>query len=164
MAPPAHIDSLNSQRDPAWIWRQRAIPVVFDDRDHGQLLVKLPYDATNRVWLRGGEHRKPEWMPAQKCWRVPRAWLEALVYRLGLRYGQVYMIHPYRTRETCAPACWNAIGVECECSCMGAHHGSGTQGDRWYVVSDTCAITWSARKYACRLLRARERLLGSPEM
>ena len=68
-----------------------------------------------------------------------------------LRFGRVYVIQPYREFEKCAPACWNATGFTCECSCMGKNHGS-MPGGRWWVVADTFAIQWQGRRLACRLI------------
>jgi hypothetical protein len=128
--------------------------VVFRDTAQNRLLVKLPYAADNRAWLKTEHTRRPEWVPAFKCWQVPKAWLDDVTRRLCQRYGQVYLIQPYRERETCAPACWDATGLECECSCLGANHGQG-QGRGWYVIAETCAVRWGPRQYACRLLTAK---------
>jgi len=35
------------------------------------------------------------------------------------KYSKVYVIQPYREQEKCSPTCQNAIGHECQCSCMG---------------------------------------------
>jgi hypothetical protein len=141
-------------RDAAQIWRQQVIPVVFRDTAQKRLLVKLPYAADNWEWLRADQARRPKWLAASHCWQVPQAWLEDVTRRLCQRYGQGYLIHPYREHETCAPACWNAIGLACECSCLGAYHGQG-QGKGWYVIAEVCAVRWGPRQYACRLLRAK---------
>jgi hypothetical protein len=140
--------------DAAHVWRQAEIPVVFCDTAGKRLLVKMPYAHDNRAWLKDEHVRRPEWLKQFTCWRVPRAWLDELTQRLCEHYGQVYVIHPYREREVCAPACWDAQGVECTCSCLGANHGQGSGGGAWYIVSETCAIQWGPRRYACRLLMA----------
>jgi hypothetical protein len=54
------------------------------------------------------------------------------------KYSKVYIIQPYREHEKCAPACQNAIGHECQCSCMGLYHGAGNDGS-WFEVSETFA-------------------------
>lgn len=140
--------------DASRIWRQSTVPVVFRDTVQRRVLVKLPYAPDNRAWLKGAHVRYPEWLKQFQCWQVPRAWLDEATSRLCLRYGQVYLIQPYRERETCAPACWNATGLECECSCLGAYHGENIHGASWYVVSETCALRWGPRQYGCRLLTA----------
>ena len=115
-------------------------------------MVKLPYAPGNGDWLRSDHRRKPEWVKQYKCWETPKSWFEDVVRRLLQRFGRVYVIQPYRTQEKCAPACWNATGVECECSCMGANHGSGDPQGKWHVVSDTLAVSWHGRPLGCRLI------------
>ena len=138
-------------RSAATIWRQNQIPVVYRPED-GPLLVRVPYRADNRRWLREERLRKPVWCAQYKCWKMPRAWFGEIVRRLLGEFGEVYVIQPYRPKEVCAPACWNAQGFDCECSCMGANHGSEA-GDGWYVISEACAIQWGAKQLGCRLLR-----------
>ena len=129
------------------------MPVVYRQGGSEPLLVRLPYASGNGGWLRSDHRRKPEWVKQYKCWGTPKAWFEDVVRRLLQRFGRVYVIQPYRTQEKCAPACWNATGVECECSCMGANHGSGNASGRWHVVSDTFAVQWRNRQLACRLIQ-----------
>ncbi|MEP1497973.1 MAG: hypothetical protein ABJK50_20985, partial [Pseudophaeobacter sp.] len=64
------------------------------------------------------------------------------------------IIQPYREQEICARACQEALGHECQCSCMGANHGAGNDGS-WFEVSDTFSTRWGDRELACRLLTAR---------
>lgn len=141
------------QPDARTLWRQSTYPVVFRDTAQKRLLVKLPWAEGNGHWLRDGRHHRPVWLKQWKCWQVPHAWLDDVTRRLCQRYASVYVVQPYRERETCAPACWNAMGIECECSCLGANHGQGDQGKAWYIVSDTCAVHWGTRQYACRFLQ-----------
>ena len=80
------------------------------------------------------------------------SWYDWLARRLLYKYSAVYLIQLYREQQKCAPACWNAEGLHCECSCMGENHGSGHPGERWREVSETFAFEWGPTKYACRLL------------
>ena len=134
----------------AAIWKQKAIPVVYRAGSGIPLMIKLPYADDNFIWLRGYNHRKPDWDKQYKCWEVPSTWFEYVTRLILNRYDRVYVIQPYRALEKCAPACWNAKGLECECSCMGENHGSQA-GGRWYIVSETCALQWHNRELACRL-------------
>ena len=135
------------------IWRQNDVPVIYRRGGDNQLLVKLPYSSNNMEWLREDTKRKkPIWIDKYKCWETPKSWFNDLVDRLLIRFGKVYIIQPYREQEKCAPACWNAKGHECQCSCMGEHHGSGNPSDRWFIVSETFATRWHDRELACRLL------------
>jgi hypothetical protein len=134
------------------IWKQKTVPVVFRPGGNRPLMVKFPFAPDNREWIRDGHRTKPHWDEHYKCWEVPRSWFEGVARRLLRRFGKVYIIQPFRLQEKCAPACWNATGIECECSCMGERHGSGHPPGRWYVVSETFAVTWGERRYACRLI------------
>jgi len=140
------------------VWSQKSIPVVYRQEKGLPILLRLPYAATNRDWLRGEHRNKPNWNKRFKCWEAPRAWFEDVVRRALAAYQRVYVIQPFQQHQKCATSCWNATGVECECSCMGAHHGSGNPAGKWHVVSDTFAIQWEQREYACRLI---ERPAGS---
>lgn len=109
----------------------------------------MPYASTNRAWL-GQGHARPSLTTFQSWpfphWTAPKSWLENLTRRLVIRFGAAYVIQALRTTEKCAAACWNARGVECRCSCMGAHHGAGRPDGRWYEVSETCAVSWGAKQ------------------
>ncbi len=137
------------------IWNQEDIPVVLRRTGKGERLrVRLPFDKTNSVWLRNGRRLRPEWNNKRKFWQLPKAWFNDLVDRSLERFGSVYIIQPYREQEKCAPACQNATGHECQCSCMGQHHGVGNDGS-WFEVTEVFATRWGARELACRLLQRR---------
>jgi hypothetical protein len=140
-----------SNKHAASIWNQTTIPVVYRRGGAEPLMIKLPYAPNNGEWLRNDQRRKPEWISQFKCWNTPKSWFENVVRRLLIRFSRVYVIQPFRVQEKCAPACWNATGIECECSCMGAHHGSGNPSGKWHVISETFAVQWQNRQLACRL-------------
>ena len=134
------------------IWKQGSIPVILRRGGKGQKLrVRLPYSVDNRKWLRNGKATFPEWLTDKQCWEAPKAWFNDLVECSLQRYKKVYIIQPYREQEKCAPACMNALGHECQCSCMGANHGSGNDGS-WFEVSETFATRSGEENYACRLM------------
>ncbi|WP_309142130.1 hypothetical protein [Bradyrhizobium diazoefficiens] len=117
--------------------------------------MRLPFADGNRQWLQNGRRTEPEWIGGDHAyWELPKAWFNDGVDRALLRYGKVYIIQPYREQEICALACQEALGHECQCSCMGANHGIGNDGS-WFEVSDTFPIRWGERELACRLLTAR---------
>jgi hypothetical protein len=149
------------------VWNQNSIPVIARGTSAAPLLIKLPYREDNKFWLRNNQRSRPEWFPELKAWRVPRKWFEDLLRRALDRFGNAYVIQPFRESEKCAPACWDAVGATCECSCMGEHHGSGNPFGRWHIVSETFAIRWGPRKFSCRLLKpvhaqVSSRKFGSP--
>jgi len=143
---------MSGEGDPAAVWRQTRIPVVYRGSRGRPLLVKLPWREDNREWLRNDQHRIPQWNARWKCWETPQSWLDEVVRRIILDFGHTYLIQPYREKEICAPACWNAMGFKCECSCMGMNHGAGIPGEKWHIVSEACAIQWQGRELSCRLL------------
>lgn len=136
------------------IWNQKTIPVVLRRGGKGQLLGGcLPFAPENAEWLRNGRQRKPSWLGGerQSYWELPKAWFNDLVERALKKYGRLYVIQPFREQEICAPACMNATGHECQCSCMGANHGVGNDGS-WFEVSEAFACRWHERELACRLM------------
>jgi hypothetical protein len=98
----------------------------------------------------------PKWFSKYSGWEVPKAWFNDLVNAALRRYGQLYVIQPYKEQEVCAPACMNAEGHECECKCMGANHGAGGPGAGWFVVSEAFATRWTGGSLACRLMKLRK--------
>ena len=136
------------------VWKQNDIPVIIRRAKTGQKhRLRLPYSDTNRDWLRDGRRDRPVWLADGKYWEIPKAWFNDLVERCLKRYGHVWIIQPFRESEKCAPACMNAQGHECQCSCMGANHGAGNDGS-WFEVSEAFAVRWNREELAARLLVA----------
>ncbi len=158
------------------IWRQSAVPVIHRPK-MGKLHVRFPRLHNDEVWLLRtcGERTRPRWHAVVQprtnvrgWWNVGRAHFTNLAKGLLERFGSVYVIQPHRELEICAPACQNAIGLECECSCLGLHHGESATG-RWYEVSDALAMRWRESEFRWQLLvpaqssntRRRSRLPGA---
>lgn len=142
----------NTEPDIKRIWNQKVIPVVYRSNAKKVLLLRLPYAEDNKTWLRNENQRRPEWDAEFKCWHTPKSWFNEIVNRCLHRFGKIYVIQPYRAQEKCAPACWNARGHICQCSCMGAYHGTQNPAGMWFVVSDAFAMQWNEQALACRLL------------
>ena len=141
-------------KDASAIFQQSRIPVIYRPGGELPLQVRLPYHQDNGQWLRPNEQsRRPRWNNCERCWEVPRSWLDSVVMHVVLRFGSAYLVQPYRRMEKCAPACWNATGFQCECSCMGQNHGEGQPSGKWYVISDACAIRWGEQELSCKLIR-----------
>lgn len=135
------------------IWNQKKIPVIFRSGRNSSLQLRMPYAPNNRAWLRCSKKKKdPEWNAEKKFWRLPKSRLNQLVGMMLERFGSVHIIQPYVSTEKCAPACWDARGFECECSCMGENHGKNHHGDGWCVISETCAIRIKSKIYGARLV------------
>lgn len=135
-------------------WSQPGIPVILRRGKGHRLRVRLPFAPDNRAWIQNGKRFSPDWISERRHWEIPQAWLNELVLRCLTRFNRLYLIQPFRVQEKCAPACWNAEGHECQCSCMGANHGMGRPDGRWFTVSEAFAARWSHEDYACRLLIA----------
>lgn len=135
------------------VWNQTKIPVVWRRDGKGESIVlKLPFSTSNRLWLKGGRRIDPKWIGHLKQWEIPKAWFNDFIERALDRYGLVYVIQPYNVMEKCAPACLNAIGHECQCSCMGQNHGIGNDGS-WFEIGEAFAFRYDDRHLACRLIK-----------
>lgn len=134
------------------IWFQSEIPAVYRPEKSQALLIRLPYAADNRVWLKADHRNNPKWNGQHKRWETAKSWFEGIVRRALKRFGRVYVIQPFRAQQTCAPACWDAAGFTCGCSCMGQNHGSGNPAGRWYIISEALAVHWGPRQYSFKLL------------
>ena len=137
-------------------WNSANIPIIVRSGISGdKLTARLPYRPDNRGWLFGlaTGRRKPEvqWAPVEKAWKLPVSWLNRFVDSGLERYGQLYVVQPYREMEKCAPACRNAVGHDCQCSCMGANPGAG-DGSGWFDVSETFSFRWGPQSAAIRLM------------
>lgn len=135
------------------IWNQTRVPVIYRGGTGKKLMVRLPFRDDNRQFLRSDKRNNPAWIKDKKYWECPASWFNDIVRRTLDRWGSAYVIQPYVEQEKCAPACWNAEGHVCQCSCMGANHGSQSSGAGWFVVSDTFATRWNNSELACRLMR-----------
>ncbi len=138
------------------VWGQKKIPVVFRRGQGERLLLRLPYAPDNLSRVQAAHRHAPDWNVKYRCWETPRTWFNDLVQQFLREFGKVYVIQAFREEQKCAPACWNAAGFDCECSCMGENHGSGNPSGCWHVVAETFAIEWSERKYACRLMETKQ--------
>lgn len=139
------------------IIQQEIIPVVIRSAQKGmKLRVRLPYSIDNRKWLSSIGRSSPSWIEKGKRWELPKSWFNKFVEASLQRYDKLYVIQPYREQEICARKCMEARGHDCNCSCMGANHGSGFHGS-WFEVSDTFATNWKGSDYACRLMSVVQR-------
>jgi hypothetical protein len=135
------------------IWRNGRIPVLFKPTGKGPLLVRVPARSDGSyAWLEGKRRRKIQWNRDYKAWEMPRSRFNDIVLRGFYVYHAIYIIEEYREMIKCAPACWNAQGYECNCSCGGTNHGVGAE--LAHIVSDTFAFEWGGKRLSCRLLKA----------
>lgn len=135
------------------IWKQKEVPVIFLKERKGRPMIKAGDGEKDTVWIRDfGSSYGGSWQQKYNCWVVPKAWFTGITKKLLSIYGRVYVVQPFSENEKCCPACWNATGIECTCSCQGANHGSGQPAGKWYIVSDTFAAKRGDRHYGCKLI------------
>lgn len=120
---------------------------------HGQVIAKIPPRKGNRRWLHETVGiRSPEL--GGDRWNLPRSSLVRLVTAAIDRYGFIVLWRDMSKLSRCTRACLEATGAECDCSCLGAHHGQDAAG--WFerlgdaVVADhgecmRTAVVYSAR-------------------
>jgi hypothetical protein len=137
-------------------WNSASVPIIVrSDISGDKLTARLPYRSDNKAWLFGlaTGRRKPEvkWSPVEKAWKLPVSWLNRFVDSGLERYERLYVVQPFREMEKCAPACRNAVGHDCQCSCMGANHGAGNGGG-WFDVSEEFSFRWGPQSAAIRLM------------
>lgn len=138
------------------IWHNGKIPVLLRRGGSKPIRLRLPFAQDNRTWLKNGEKKKePEWISDGRYWELPASRFNELVEMFLKRFRKVYILQPYREQEICSPSCMDAVGFECQCSCMGANHGMGNDG-RWFEVSDAFAVRYGESQLACRLLTKNE--------
>ncbi|NQZ49514.1 MAG: hypothetical protein HRT95_04795 [Moritella sp.] len=135
------------------VWRQKLVPVIYREEKGRPLLVRLKYSDYNRQWLQKLGRSYPEWNSQYHHWEVPKSWFNDLVECLLKRCGQLYVIQSYNENEKCCFACQNAIYHICQCSCMGANHGSQNADNEWFSVSEAFVVNRKGRQMACRLMQ-----------
>lgn len=95
----------------------------------GQVIAKIPPRKGNRRWLHETLRiRSPELHGDR--WNLPRSSLVRLVTAAIDRYGFIVLWRDMSKLSRCTRACLEATGAECDCSCMGAHHGQDAAG--WF--------------------------------
>jgi hypothetical protein len=107
---------------PALIW----LPI------NGQVVARTPAGKEDSRWLRESVHvRSPEFGDDGR-WLLPRACLSRLVTASVDRYGYAVLWRDMSKLSQCTQACLSATGTECDCSCLGLHHGENADG--WFEV------------------------------
>lgn len=140
------------EREAKTVWNNGSIPVVLRRGCSQAVRLRIPYAKDNRNWLKSGPRKKePLWVADKSYWELPASRFNEVVGMILDRFGKAHIIQPYREKEVCSPSCMNAVGFECQCSCMGANHGMGVHG-RWFEVSETFAVRYGGTRLACRLL------------
>ena len=141
-----------TSEDVKTIWNNKHTSVVHRPDGKRDIRIRLPYAKDNRSYLGGGTRKQePVWDKESKFWSIPRSRFNEVVDLILQRHGRVYIIQPYVETEKCAPACRNATGHECQCSCLGANHGSANDGS-WFDISESLSLRHGKKTLGCRLL------------
>jgi hypothetical protein len=116
----------------------------------GQVTAKIPARKGNFRWLHETLGIKSPELNGDR-WTLPRSCLVRLVTAAVDRYGFVVLWRDMSKLSRCTRACLEAVGAECDCSCMGAHHGQDSGA--WFervgdaVVADFGECTRTAVVY-----------------
>lgn len=108
----------------------------------GRVAIKMPYARNNRAWLKDvlGSRIRPEWDKENRCWWVARNHFGAVVEAMRDRLGRIDVYVDFRGVERCDTRCKNARSRECDCQCLGKHHGEGGITYGWKLVGDTTEV------------------------
>lgn len=120
---------------------------------HGQVIAKIPAQKGNRRWLHETVRIRSPQLKGDR-WSLPRSCLVRLVTAAVDRYGFIVLWRDMSKLSRCTRACLEAMGAECDCSCLGAHHGQDSEG--WFervgdaVVADLGECARTAVVYCAR--------------
>lgn len=139
-------------------WNQKETPVILRRRKQSgknpKLRIRMPDGEDHFQLLKGKSknNHNPIYFDNRNFWDLPYSRLDDLVQILATHFGKVLLMQPIRESQTCARACMEANGFECECSCLGAHHGSHNMDSSWYEVDDTYAISYGEEKVSLKVI------------
>jgi hypothetical protein len=90
-------------------------------------------------------------------WKVSRNHSKVLLDGLVAMYRDVTLYSDYSVVAQCDTRCREAVGEDCECSCLGVDHGSGRMWRRWEIrVGETTILKFRKTRRVERLVsRAR---------
>jgi hypothetical protein len=101
----------------------------------GQVIAKIPPRKGNYRWLHHHLAIRSPRLDGDR-WHLPRNCLLKFVTAAVDRYGYVAVYRDMSKLSRCNRLCLEAQGMECDCSCMGAHHGTADSGGWFEVVGD----------------------------
>lgn len=124
----------------------REPPVRIRRQLRGRILMKLPYDRSNRGWIKDvvGERARPEWNRDLGQWEVARSHYRLLVEAAAERWGLVRVYEEHAYLERCTGSCQSANPEtvwECSCVCGGDHHGGGVHRNGWRLVGEDLRVS-----------------------
>lgn len=105
----------------------------------GQVIAKIPPAKGNKRWLRGTVNVRSPRLDGDR-WQLPRNCLLKFITAAVDRYGYVAVHRDMSKLSRCTRMCLEAMGAECDCSCLGAHHGEADSGS-WFERSGDVMVT-----------------------
>jgi hypothetical protein len=109
----------------------------------GKAVVRMQYRPDNGAWLHDAiETRRPEWLPDEKRWRIPRVAAQR-VFEAATEQGRsatltrVFRPDTEKCTEPCLMASPDTVD-ECTCVCGGATHGARSPG--WKAVGSRLLV------------------------
>lgn len=147
-------------------WQQFEIPVIVRTRKiegkNPRLRIRLPEHPDPFALLKGvnKRNRNPIEKEKQRYWELAYGRLNEMVETLSKTFGHVILIQPVRETMVCARKCIEASGFECECSCLGANHGSQHMDSAWYEIEDTYAVSHGAEYASLKVILPKDLTLG----
>ncbi|MGR6924251.1 endonuclease domain-containing protein [[Actinomadura] parvosata] len=120
----------------------------------GQVVAKLPAMSGNRRWLHKTVGVRSPRLDDRKYWRLPRTCSTKLTIAAIDRFGYIVLVRDMSQLTRCNRKCQEAEGLECQCSCRGAHHGQNTSD--WFerygdvLVAELGEITQTVVLYGAK--------------
>lgn len=101
----------------------------------GQLVAKIPPRKGNYRWLHETVRVRSPRLDRDR-WYLPRSCLVKLVNAAVDRYGYIVVWRDMSRLSRCTRACLEATGLDCDCSCLGVHHGVDDDSGWFEIVED----------------------------
>lgn len=118
-------------------------PHIYRPLQPDRLRLRIPYEGgSNRRWIHAtlGARIQPIYDKPTGRWLIARPHFTTLVDHLLDRFGQVDATVEFSMTRRCDVRCQEATGDDCDCSCLGEHHGGGLWGGGWIQVGETTLI------------------------
>lgn len=114
----------------------------------GRVAIKMPFAKNNRAKLHAmlGERIQPEWDGQAKRWMVARSHFDAIVEALAEKLGRIDVFIHFTSTERCDTNCRGAKHRECNCQCLGRHHGPDGMTHGWKLVGDSTLVLSSEER------------------
>lgn len=129
-------------------------PHIYRPLQPERMRLWMPHQGgSNRSWLHAalGARIQPVYDSPSGRWLIARPHFTVLVDALLDRFEQVDVSAEFSATQKCDTRCRNAEGDDCDCSCLGEHHGGGLWGGGWFQVGETTLIRPDVRLRHMRL-------------